>query len=63
MSNLTQAYNQLAEAKHKYDLAIWEYLEVVEKLPVAVKIDNLDDIENTLEKIKERIAVLKDEGA
>ena len=62
MSELKQAYEKLIDAEHNYDLAIWDYLEVVEKLPVAIKIDNLDDIENTLDKIKERIAVLKDEG-
>lgn len=62
MSKLKQAYDKLTDAEHKYDIAIWNYLETLVKLPVVVKIENLDDIENTLEKIKKRITVLKDEG-
>jgi len=56
MTTLETAYRNLVIAEYKYDGAIGKYLEVVESLPLAIKLSKLDEIEETLEKIKNRLS-------
>lgn len=59
MSKLEQAYEKLVDAEERYDEAIWGYLDIVENLPWAVKINKLDEIDEALDKITKRIEIKK----